>query len=130
MINCIDCKYYSSNPYLSCAVNPMAVQGCEMGEVGEPLNSDELDFPVWPPELYVDWHNGERINVNELTGIDRDLVLMGVRVDELEEAKRRVASLARDVGYQTALGFFRTNSRVGCGIGIAETVLRNLGRLP
>lgn len=41
MINCIDCKYYSSNPYLRCAVNPMALGGCEMGEVGEPIPSNE-----------------------------------------------------------------------------------------
>jgi hypothetical protein len=34
MIKCVDCKFYSSEPYLRCAVNPLEAfsGGCEMGE--------------------------------------------------------------------------------------------------
>lgn len=130
MINCIDCKYYSSNPYLRCAVNPTALGGCEMGEVREPLK-DEETFPTWPPELYIDWHNGERINVNELTGIDRDLVLMGIPVAELEETKRGFESLGKTgIDYEGALSAIRNLRLPNLTPEYARQTLNNLGRLP
>jgi hypothetical protein len=103
-----------------------------MGEVGEPLKQLKADFSSQESyALYVDWHNGERINVNELTGLDRDLVLMGVPVDELEEAKLGVECLAKTgVNYREALITLRSISVLGSGTSIAESVLNNLGRLP
>jgi hypothetical protein len=50
MVNCIDCKYYSSNLYLRCAVNPTALGGCEMGEVGEPLTPNKDHINVYPTD--------------------------------------------------------------------------------
>lgn len=101
-----------------------------MGEVGEPLK-DEKTFPIWPPELYVDWHNGERISVNELTGIDRDLVLMGVPVADLEFSKDCVNTLAKTgISYQGALKMFHFIKFPRMNSQDAQRVLNNLGRLP
>lgn len=132
MINCTDCKYHSNNPYLRCAVNPAALGGCEMGEVGEPLKQLNADFTTQGSyTLYVEWHNGERVNVDELTGIDRDLVLMGVSVDELEETKRGVESLSKTgIGYQEALSVI-TNLRVPTmTLEYARETINSLGGLP
>ena len=132
MINCIDCKYYSSNPYLRCAVNPTALGSCEMGEVGEPLKQLNADFSTQESySLYVDWHNGERINVNELTGIDRDLVLTGVPVSELEEIKRGFESLGKTgIDYEGALSVIRNLRFPSITQENARQTLNALGMLP
>jgi hypothetical protein len=103
-----------------------------MGEAGEPLKQLKADFSSQESySLYIDWHNGERINVNELTGIDRDLVLMGVPVDELEETKKSLTTLAKiEIDYQGALSVIRNLRSPAMTPDYARQTLNNLGRLP